>query len=69
MEHLPQRSVKGSDASQDLGCRRRGKDIASHSNIEHALTDKTRMCWFVAGASAGYDNDLFLASVRLTVQN
>jgi hypothetical protein len=68
-EHSPQRRVEGSDTSQDLWCRRRCEDVASHGRIEHALAYKTRVRWLVAGASAGYDNDLSLANARLPVQD
>jgi hypothetical protein len=57
------------DSGENLGRRRRRKDVSGHGDVEHALADKARMRWFVARAAAGYDNHFLLAGPRLTIQN
>ena len=49
--HLPKRGIDSVDARQNLGRRRRCKDVSGDGDVEHALADEARMCRFVARAA------------------
>lgn len=65
----PERSIDSLQGGCNLGCRRGCKDAANDRDIEHALTNEARMCWFMARTSARDDDHFALAVAALPVQD